>query len=229
MICEAAHVHYQVVIAERRPALGEQDIVVPGGRHFVRGVADIVGRNELALLDVHGAAGATRGDEQIGLAAEKSGDLEDVHGFGGGFGLRRLVDVGEDSIAIALEIGEDAKAFCRPRPAIGFDAAAVGFVERGFEDERAGDLANFGGEKTDVLLAFDHAGTGDQNQRLAAANRRKITQSACVNCSERVRCADFGRLLRCLCAAPMKAENNGCGSMGFDLNSGWNWQPRNQG
>ena len=27
------------------------------------------------------------------------------------------------------------------------------------------------------------------------------------------------------CAAPMKDLNSGCGSRGFDLNSGWNWQP----
>ena len=27
----------------------------------------------------------------------------------------------------------------------------------------------------------------------------------------------------------MKALNSGCGSIGLDLNSGWNWQPRNQG
>jgi hypothetical protein len=27
------------------------------------------------------------------------------------------------------------------------------------------------------------------------------------------------------CAAPMKDLNSGCGSSGFDLNSGWNWQP----
>ncbi len=27
----------------------------------------------------------------------------------------------------------------------------------------------------------------------------------------------------------MKAAKSGCGSRGLDLNSGWNWQPRNQG
>ena len=27
----------------------------------------------------------------------------------------------------------------------------------------------------------------------------------------------------------MKAAKSGCGSSGLDLNSGWNWQPRNQG
>src|SRR5579883_2924475 len=37
------------------------------------------------------------------------------------------------------------------------------------------------------------------------------------------------RRLRYSYAAPMKALKSGCGSRGRDLNSGWNWQPRNQG
>jgi len=43
--------------------------------------------------------------------------------------------------------------------------------------------------------------------------------------------SEIGRNLFFLCsrAAPMNAANSGCGSSGFDLNSGWNWQPRNHG
>src|SRR5260370_12410124 len=37
------------------------------------------------------------------------------------------------------------------------------------------------------------------------------------------------RAFLCSSAAPMKAAKSGCGSSGLDLNSGWNWQPRNQG
>src|SRR5260370_3078228 len=42
---------------------------------------------------------------------------------------------------------------------------------------------------------------------------------------------DVGRVFSSLCSseAPMKAAKSGCGSRGLDLNSGWNWQPRNQG
>ena len=57
------------------------------------------------------------------------------------------------------------------------------------------DLANLGREKADVFLAFNHAGTGDQNQRLSAAQSQRltasdgkdVTQSACVYCSDRAR------------------------------------------
>ena len=41
--------------------------------------------------------------------------------------------------------------------------------------------------------------------------------------------ATFRFCSRCFSDAPMKALNSGCGSSGFDLNSGWNWQPRYQG
>ena len=41
------------------------------------------------------APGAPRGDEQVGLAAEKRRDLERVGDLGGRRGLRRLVDVGQ--------------------------------------------------------------------------------------------------------------------------------------
>ena len=34
---------------------------------------------------------------------------------------------------------------------------------------------------------------------------------------------------RCLRDASIKRLNRGCGAVGRDLNSGWNWQPRNQG
>jgi hypothetical protein len=37
------------------------------------------GRNELALLDVDGAAGLRGGDQQVSLAAEERGNLQ--HGF----------------------------------------------------------------------------------------------------------------------------------------------------
>ena len=52
-------------------------------------------REELPLLDVDRAAGARRGDEQIGLAAEKGGDLQHVDRLRGDRALRGLMHVGE--------------------------------------------------------------------------------------------------------------------------------------
>ncbi len=52
--------------------------------------------NELAFFDVNGAAGLSGGDEQVGLAAKESGNLENVDSFSGDFAMGRLVHVGED-------------------------------------------------------------------------------------------------------------------------------------
>ena len=115
---QAAHVHHQVVVAEGRAALGQHHLAVAGGGHLLRGAADIVRRHELALLDVDDAAGAAGGQQQVRLAAEERGDLQDVRHLGRRFGLRRLVDVGEDGKALGLHAGQDAQAFAQARTAI---------------------------------------------------------------------------------------------------------------
>src|SRR6185369_8764450 len=77
---ETAHVDYQVVVAERTATLGNQNLVVAGGSDFFNGVLDVVGGDELALLDIHDAAGAAGGHQKIGLAAEEGGDLQNIDG-----------------------------------------------------------------------------------------------------------------------------------------------------
>jgi hypothetical protein len=62
-------------------ALRQQDLIVAGRCHFIRGVPDIVRRDELALLDIHHPARAARFEQQIRLAAQKRRDLQDVHHF----------------------------------------------------------------------------------------------------------------------------------------------------
>jgi hypothetical protein len=52
-------------------------------------------RQKLALLDVDHASGHGCRDQEIGLAAEESWDLQHVHRFGDGRALRRLVHIGE--------------------------------------------------------------------------------------------------------------------------------------
>ena len=128
--------------------------------------------------------------KQIGLAAEERGNLQDVDGFRGRSGLRRLVDVGQHGVALRSDAGENAQPFFQPWAAVGLDAAAIGLIEGSFEDERTGDSADFAREEVDVLFAFDDAWTGDQRQRpgpirwvAALLNRRVRTAS------ERFRCA----------------------------------------
>ena len=76
------HVVDQRVVAEADAALAQQDVVVAGAGDLRRHVLHVPGRQELALLDVDRAAGRGRGEQQIGLAAEKGGDLQHVDRFG---------------------------------------------------------------------------------------------------------------------------------------------------
>ena len=78
MIAKAAHVHHQIVVAERRAALGQQDLRIAGGRDLVRGVPDILRRDELALLDIDDPARPPGLDQQIRLAAEERRNLQNV-------------------------------------------------------------------------------------------------------------------------------------------------------
>ncbi len=73
-------------------------------------------RDELALLDVDDAAGAPGRDQQIRLAAQERRDLQDVDGFGGGFGLRGLVDIGEHGDAASRTLFRIRRPSLRPGP-----------------------------------------------------------------------------------------------------------------
>src|ERR1700677_4006806 len=91
-----AHVDYEILVAEGAAAFGKNDFFVSGAGDFFRGVANFPGGEELAFFHVYNATGAACGDEQIRLAAEEGGDLEDVANFGRRGDLRAIVDVGEN-------------------------------------------------------------------------------------------------------------------------------------
>ena len=76
MMGSAAHVYDEIVVAEGGAALGEGDALVAGVADLLDGVTHVRRGDELAFFDVDGAAGVGGGDEEIGLAAEEGGDLE---------------------------------------------------------------------------------------------------------------------------------------------------------
>ena len=73
-------------------------------------------RDELAFLDVDDAPGAAGFEQQVGLAAQKRGDLQDIDDFGRGAGLRRLVDIGQDRETLALQSARMRSPSSRPGP-----------------------------------------------------------------------------------------------------------------
>jgi hypothetical protein len=172
---ERAHVDDEIVIAEAGAALGEEDAGVAGGGDLFNGVLHVLGRDELSLLHVDGATGSSGGDEQVGLTAEEGGNLEDIAGLGDGGAVFGLVHVGEDGeVRLFSDAAQDTRAFGEAGTAEARDRGAVGLVVRSLVDvgdgEIAGDALNGIGHEARVLLAFDDARAGDEEE-LAAANR----------------------------------------------------------
>ena len=166
---ERAEIDHEVVVAEGRTALSEEDALISCGANFFDAVAHVPRRNELAFLDVDGAAGFAGGYEQFGLSAEKRGNLQNVDGLRGDFAIGWLVHVGEHRQAgRAGNAAEDARAFNEAGAAKALDAGAIGLVVAGFEDEGdvqvAGDALNAFCEGTSVMLGLDDAGAGDEKK-----------------------------------------------------------------
>src|SRR6185503_19835677 len=81
---KAAEVHNEIVVAERRAPLGEQEALVSRLSHFLDDVFHFPGREELALLHVNDLSGLGGGKDEIGLTAEKRRDLQNVESFARG-------------------------------------------------------------------------------------------------------------------------------------------------
>ena len=136
-------------------------------------MAHVEGRDELAFLNVDGSACFGGSDEEVCLAAEEGGDLEDVDGLAYGGAVLGGVDVGEDGETGALRYGaEDAAAFDEAGAPEAANGGAVGFVVTGFEDvgdaEVGGDALDGVGHGAGVLLGLDDAGASDEEELAAA-------------------------------------------------------------
>src|SRR5208282_1223428 len=109
------------------------------------------------------------GDEQVGLAAEEGGDLQDIDDLSCGGGLGAIVNIGEDGeVEGVADFGEDAEAFGEAGAAVAGERGAVGFVVAGLEDEGDAEIPadgrDGGGHEKRVLFALNDAGTGDEKE-----------------------------------------------------------------
>ena len=106
------------------------------------------GLQPLPLLHVDRFPGAARGDQQVGLAAEKRRDLEGIGHLGHGGGLLRLVDVGKHRQA-ARGPGplERAQSFLHAGPTTRPEPGAVGLIEAGLETDRDAEIALEAGQR----------------------------------------------------------------------------------
>ena len=132
----------------------------------------VLGREELALLDVDRLAGARDRLDEVGLPAEERRRLQHVDDGRhlGHLGLR--VHVGQHRHAdLALHLGQDAQALGHARPAKRRAGAAVGLVVRRLEDERDAE------RRADLLQLA--------RRRRSAAARDSTTQGPAIRKSGR--------------------------------------------
>jgi len=166
---DVAVVDYQVLVAEGGASFGEDDLIVPSLFYLIDGELHRWSAEELSFLYVDDLSGLRGCDEQVGLAAEKGRDLEDIDAFCGGCGFVVGVDVGgsgylvgnayflyEVQAAVVADAGEGARA------------GAVGFAVRGlkyiWDTEVAADVGYPVRHFHNELFAFDDAGAGDEEE-----------------------------------------------------------------
>ena len=173
---QAAHVDDEIVVSEARAALREEDRFVPFRQDLVDDVLHVARRDELPLLDVDRLAGCGGGEQQVGLAAEKGRNLDDVEHLGGRIHFADLMDVGEHRHPHRLaHFAQDPESLHETRPTIAVDGGPVGLVVGRFVDERHAALGRDGGQALGrhegVPLVLDGAGAADEDEGGASADR----------------------------------------------------------
>ncbi len=227
---EISHVHHEVAVAEEGAAFRDGDVPSSPAPHLLDRSRHARRRHPLPFLHVHRTAGATRGHEQVGLAAEKRRDLKHVRHFRGTRRLIRLVDVGQYRKAGRRPNSlERAEAFVQPRAARSRQAGPVGLVETRLEAHRHAPPAGVGGQhfadSRQHVARLHHAGTRDHER---GAGERPCGQREASAIVLTAGDSPLPRDCRRRNAAPMNPANRGWGRVGRDLSSGWNWQPMNQ-
>jgi len=142
---ERAHIDDEVIVTEGGATLGDEEALAAEGAHFSGDVDGIERGEELAFFDVDGAAGLGGGFEQIRLAAEEGGDLQEIDVFGCDVRLVSGVDVrGDGDTEFLADFSEDAAAVFHAGTTEGADGGAVCLIEGGFENEvDAGAIGDF--------------------------------------------------------------------------------------
>ena len=175
---QRAHIRYQRVVAERHAALGDQHVGIAGAGQLVDDIGHVPGRQKLALLDVDHLAGRRRGQQQIGLPAQKRRDLQHVDRLRGDRALLRLMHVGQHrQLQRVADFGKHRQRVSQADAARGAGAGAVGLVERSLEHqanaEPRRDLLERARHLQRMRPAFELARPGDDRQRQRIAKRHR--------------------------------------------------------
>ncbi len=163
---KTAHVHHQVLVAEHRSPLRQPHPFIAPFPHLVHGEAHGFWGDELAFLDVHHLARVRSRVQQVGLAAQEGGNLQDVHVSRCQCRLRGRMDVGDDGHPEpGAHLGQDLQRLLVPDAPEAVPARAVCLAVRPFENEGqvqpATDVHQGFRNFHRAFTAFDGTGAGD--------------------------------------------------------------------
>ena len=166
---ERSHIDDQIVVAKTDTALGEKDLRVAGIAALLHRMPHVPGRIELPLLYIHSASAQCRGDNQIGLPAEKCRYLQNIGHFGDFADVCRFMHVGQYwHIEFNFNLFQNAQTFLQSWPAKAADGSAVRLVITGFENERKLEGSRHAFDDLchadRVFFALNHARAGDEEQ-----------------------------------------------------------------
>src|SRR5262245_33510437 len=173
---ERAHVRHELVVTEREPAFGHEQIVIPRRRRLRHHLLHLAGREKLPLLQVDRLPGARDRDDEVGLPAEEGRRLQHVDDLGHRARLGGLVHVGQDGqLDLPLDLGEDREALVHPDAAETRERGPVRLVERRLVDDRhpgrGRDRPHALGVAERRVPRLDDARASDQGERPGPADR----------------------------------------------------------
>lgn len=166
---ERTHVRNQVLVAKAGPAFGDQHLGASHRARLFHHVLHLPGREELALLEVRGLAGCRDGDDEVGLAAEKSRGLQDIDHLGARRDIFDAVNIRKEGQArLGANVLENAQALVASGPTERAHRGAIRLVERGLENEAQAQPFREFPQGTRMaqgrVPALDHARPGDDGQ-----------------------------------------------------------------
>ena len=213
----------------------------PASRHFATAWRISLGARNCPFFTETLLPVPRAGEDEVGLAAEEGGDLEDVHHPPRGLRLPGLVHVGacrgarsraspprrrrapprapgrgsscrEERFALSKLALKTTGSPCFSASAFTLRACARAWA--------SSSMTHGPGDEQEPPAVADLV-PGDAGEDLGSHPRRSSRPGASSPRPAGCRCA----WSRCSRAARTNPAKSGCGANGFDLNSGWNWQP----
>ena len=163
----APHVRDEVVVPEAYASLTHHDRLISRGSSLIHHVRHVPGGQELALLNIHGAAHGTGALDKIRLPAQEGGGLEHVHHTGDLFHRRIFVHVRKHwQIKGFFDVLKHLQPGLEARPTVARMGRSIRLIEARFVDEWNAQALREGLKGPGGLLrqglAFNHAGPRNQ-------------------------------------------------------------------